>query len=159
MTLTTAPAYPVEVLEQRLSHDRRTFSAKTVIYGIFPGRRHGIRREADIGEAHLDRYDSHLLYLPLLILALSLLDAIFTLKLLPRGATEWNPLMRPLIETDVGLFILVKTLITGAGLVWLVALSRFRLFRVFSMNRVLGLILFAYGTLIAYETTLLLMYP
>lgn len=160
MALTTAPAYSCsgEVLEQRLPQDRRMFSAKTVLYGIFPGRRRGIRREADIGEAHLDCYDSHLLYLPLLILTFSLLDAVFTLTLLPRGATEWNPLMRPLIETNVGLFILVKTLITGIGLVWLIALSRFRLFKVFSMNSVLGLILFGYGALIVYESTLLLTY-
>jgi hypothetical protein len=129
-----------------------------VFYGIFPGRRRGIRREADIGEAQLDRYDAHLLYLPLLILTLSLLDAVLTLTLLPKGATEWNPVMRPLIETDVGLFVLVKTLITGIGLIWLIALSRFRLFKIFSMNNLLGLILAGYGILIAYESALLLMY-
>jgi hypothetical protein len=159
MHLSTAPTYaPNEEREQRLQHDRRSFSVKTVLYGIFPGRRQGVRREVDIGQAHLDRYDPQLLYLPFLILTLSLVDAVLTLTLLPRGATEWNPLMRPLIETDVGLFVLVKTLVTGMGLTWLVALSRFRLFKVCSMNCVLGLILSGYGTLIAYESAMLLLY-
>lgn len=142
-------------IERRLHDERRNYSWRTFYRGVLAARRRDVRREPEWAVQHLDWYEPGLLLTALLILLLSLLDAILTLSLLPRGAIEWNPLMRYLIESDVSAFILVKTFVTGFSLVCLIALSRFRLFNLLSLHQILGAILVAYGVLIAYEITLL----
>lgn len=68
------------------------------------------------------RYEASLLFVAIGILALSMLDAHWTLLLLGAGvATELNPLMLVLMEYDIQLFVIAKGLITGAGVVALVA--------------------------------------
>lgn len=149
-------AFSRPFIDRRIHGERRNYSWRTFYHGVFAARRRDVRRGQEVQVQHIDWYEPGLLLTALLILSLSLLDAILTLSLLPRGAIEWNPLMRHLIETDVSLFILVKTLVTGFGLVVLIALSKFRLFNLLSLQHILGGILVAYIMLITYEFTLLL---
>jgi len=68
------------------------------------------------------RYGARLLFVATGILTLSMLDAHWTLVLLEAGiASELNPLMLALMEYDVQLFVIAKGVITGAGVVALVA--------------------------------------
>ena len=89
------------------------------------------------------------------ILALSALDATFTLRLLESGSVrEANPFMRFLIEHDVQIFVNLKTVLTASGLLFMVVASRARLagMRVGTLlHAVLGL----YVGLILYELVLL----
>jgi hypothetical protein len=64
-----------------------------------------------------------------LVLALSLLDAAFTLFLLGRGAFELNPLMACLIERDPLLFLAVKLFLTGGSLLVILIYEEAPLFR------------------------------
>lgn len=67
-------------------------------------------------------YEASLLFVATGVFALSMLDAHWTLLLLGAGlATELNPLMRVLLEYDIQLFLTAKGVITGAGVVALVA--------------------------------------
>ncbi len=158
MVDTSESVFARPFIERRFCNDRRNYSWRTFYHGVSEARRRDVRREDEEVAPHLDCYEPGLLLVALVILLLSLLDAILTLSLLPRGAIEWNPLMRYLIETDVSVFILLKTFVTGFGLVCLIALGRFRLFNLLSLHHILGGILIAYGMLITYEMTLLLNY-
>lgn len=158
MNSTAEPVFSRPFFERREQSDRREFSWHTFWHGIFSPRRRAVRRQQETVAQHLDWYEPQLMFVAVLILLLSLLDALLTLSLLPKGAIEWNPLMRFLIETNVSLFILSKLLVTGFSLVCLIALGRFRLFSVISLQHILGTIVFMYGCLITYETMLLLKY-
>jgi len=71
------------------------------------------------------RHQAGVLFAATGILALSMLDAHWTLVLLEAGvATELNPLMLVLMEHDTQLFVIAKGVITGAGVVALVACAR-----------------------------------
>ena len=63
----------------------------------------------------------------LAILALNLVDVIFTLRHLELGAIELNPLMRPLLEKGPLLFVLGKHLMVGACIVAVAAHCGLRL--------------------------------
>ncbi len=140
---------------RRYLRDRREFNAKMFLYGAVAGRRCLARRLSDQDTQHLDRYEARLVYITVIIVIFSVLDAILTLHLLSLGATEWNPFMQQLIESDTRLFVIVKMALTGWGVVCLVALGKRRLFRLFTKEHLLHLLLIGYGGLVAYEVVLL----
>jgi hypothetical protein len=86
---------------------------------------------------------------------LSFVDALFTLTLLNRGATEANPVMAPLVLGDGRSFAYWKLGLTIAGVVVLVVLARARLFRVVPAGLLLYLALACYVVLVIYEWRLL----
>jgi hypothetical protein len=89
------------------------------------------------------------------VLLLSCADALMTLRLLERGASELNAIMRVLIESDTQLFAALKMALTGAGLLFLVIHHRFRVFRRFRVDQLLCAVLLLYLLLIGYELALL----
>jgi hypothetical protein len=101
-------------------------------------------------------HDPQLLSLIVAISGLSALDSGFTLLLLSSGAAlELNPFMQLLIEHDVRLFVAVKGLITGAGLVFLAAAMKYRSRQPARLSAVLQTICALYVTLIVYEVHLI----
>ena len=122
-------------------------------------RRRGMRRDVDKQHGHyVDIHEPKTIYVSVLIIILSCFDAFFTLLLLQKGiAYEANPVMKVLIETDnATLFVLAKTAITAACIIFLVAHKHFWIIR----NRVrthaaLFAALVAYVCLINYEVILL----
>ena len=61
---------------------------------LFGGRRKSARRDRDKKDfIYVDQYHPWLLVAILLLVILSICDALFTLRLLEQGATEKNPLM------------------------------------------------------------------
>ena len=79
--------------DRRFRKDRRKragFNIRVLIYG----RREHIRRQEDKHRIfYVDRYNSSLLGLIVVILFLSVLDALLTLFLIENGAFEVNPIM------------------------------------------------------------------
>ena len=88
------------------------------------------------------------------ILLLCGADAILTLTLIARGASEINPLMAPLVAGSGHGFVFWKFGMTAAGVVLLTVLARLRV-----MGRGVGVILYIvlglYVILIGYELFLL----
>ena len=142
-------------VERRETHDRRLHSWRTVTYCGLQGR--GRRRQARRCEYnyYLDWYDTKLVFTGLAVLVMSCLDALFTLTLLGRGASEANYFMARLLETSDELFITVKVAVTAFGIIFLLMHSHFRILRIISGKQLLQLLVGVYGLLIAYELLLL----
>jgi hypothetical protein len=116
------------------------------------GRRSQPRRDDELAEYGVDRYRPHLLVLAIGILILSCLDAAFTLTLLQRGvASEANPLMRVLIDHDRQIFVNLKVVLTGAAVVFMVALADWPFLRALRVRHVMIATLVMYGAIVGYE--------
>jgi hypothetical protein len=141
--------------ERRAAPDRRRHSWRTVTYcGLHGrGRRHQARRQDH--SYYLDRYEYGLVFVGLLVMLLSCVDALLTLFLLDRGAYEVNYLMARLLDMGVRPFILAKIIITAAGVLFLLMHAHFRLLRVTSGKRMLQVLAAIYGLLIGWEAVLL----
>lgn len=135
--------------------DRRKQRVWAFIYGCFHPRRRAHRREQDDHHWHTDWHDSGLLYLALAIVLMSCMDALFTLNLLAVGGEELNLFMKFMIEDNVDRFLMTKIGLTSAGVVVLVAASRYKMLGIVPVRRMLQLICAGYCVLIAHELILL----
>lgn len=101
---------PYSGFERRSSQDRRQRNLTLWQWLCFKGMRATGRRSADRKRiVAFDRYRPSLMVAALVVLGLSLLDALFTLVLLSQGAREINPVMRYFIDHHgPRVFILVK---------------------------------------------------
>ncbi len=142
--------------DERRVADRRRRRYWGIWYGGFRPRRRGGRRLEDaIRFPIVDWHASHLLAVAVAILLLCVGDAALTVALLSAGAVEVNPVMAVVIGRDATLFAAAKTTLTGAGIVCLVAASRYRFFRALRVELVLYVLLAGYAALIGYEFWLL----
>jgi len=137
-------------VERRLGGDRRHLTWRSFLQGGLTPRRRGGRRA---GEQHLpvDWHEPYLLFLSLTILLLSVADAFLTLTLIVGGAQEANPLLAYILRDGPEWFAAVKLGLTGAGVLVLVAMARFRVFRIMRVAFVLQGVFVVYVVLIAYE--------
>jgi uncharacterized membrane protein YczE len=103
----------------------------------------------------VDWHHPQWLAVALLTLLLSLADALLTLTLLPLGATEFNPFMRPLVNGSGHAFAFWKLGLTSLGLVVLILLARLRAFGGLPVGTILYAVLAGYVVLVAYELSLL----
>ena len=102
--------------EKRRGSDRRTDNKARLKYLLFNGRRERSRRDEDRGKAAIfDRYNQKLFLAITTILVLSILDAVLTLIVIQRGATELNPVMAYFLELGIPTFIVAKYLLTSIG--------------------------------------------
>ena len=103
-------------IERRSGQDRRQqqFSKRF----FFKGGRESTRRTEDRNRiAVFDRYQPNLLIGIIVVLSLSILDAIFTLTLISRGAKELNPVMRYYLSHGPEVFISVKYGLTALPMI------------------------------------------
>lgn len=142
------------ISERRRTDDRRALSWRTFLFGSLTPRRRGNRRGEGV-DGLLDWYEPHLLFLAIVILLMSVTDAFLTLRLIDLGASEANPIMAYLLERTPRLFITAKMLLTGTGIVVLVALARARVFRVIRISNIIHWCMLGYVALLAYEGWLL----
>jgi hypothetical protein len=142
------------VPDRRVATDRRTMSWRTFLQGGLTPRRREPRRDT---ERHglVDWHKPHLLVLSITILLLSVADAFLTLTLMKHGAAEANPLMNYLLAEHPQFFGGAKMVLTGGGVLVLVALARARVFRLVRVEAIMHWFLLAYVALIAYECWLL----
>ncbi len=130
--------------------DRRMLSWRSFAYGAFKGRRERERR-AGHRLGYIDRYAPSVVLVTVGVFALGCLDAYLTLRLLAAGASEVNPLLDFVLSIDIDLFILVKLVLTGIGLLVLVLHKNFTVLSRFTGQRLLHGSLVLYVCLIAYE--------
>jgi len=128
----------------------------SVLYGSFNPRRRAPQRRLDDSSFHsLDWHSSHLLAVAIGILLLSVTDAFLTVVLLQGGANEVNPVMAVLIYRSVAVFTALKMAMTGASVMLMVFLARYRFMRLLRVEWVLYGVLTAYVALIGYEVWML----
>ena len=144
----------------RSDRRRRDSWLVDVRYALW-GRRRELRRHADRRKiaSIVDCYPSSLLLVALATVIFSAADAAFTLVILNHGiATEANPAMRLLLDLGVPAFVGVKMLVTGVGVVLLVAYFKVRTFGGLTMQHMLVAICGIYACLVGYELVLLNVY-
>ena len=152
----TAPRAPAWLAERRVRADRRHRRWWSVCYGSFNPRRRRPARRLDDSRFHpVDWYAAHLLAVSIGILLLSAADAFLTAILLLHGADEVNPLMAALVYRSVAVFAGFKMALTGASIVLMVFLSRYRFMRVIRVELVLYAVFVVYIGLIGYEIWML----
>ena len=142
--------------ERRERTDRRRRAWWSVLYGSFnPRRRRPARRLGDSRFHPVDWYSAHLLAVSIGILLLSATDAFLTGILLLQGADEMNPVMAVLLYRSVAAFATLKMAMTGAGIVVMVFLARYRFMRMIRVEFALYAVLTIYASLIGYEIWML----
>ncbi len=121
------------------------------------GRRRTPRRVPDARSTGVDVYERPVFWMAVSIVVLSCLDATFTLILMREGIVEeWNPLMAILIADDVQLFANLKTAITGAAVILMVACYHGTVLGRVPVRWIFKGIVGGYALLITYEIALLL---
>ena len=103
----------------------------------------------------VDWHEPHLLFLAITILLLSVADAFLTLTLMTMGATEANPFLAYVLAEHPKAFAGIKMLLTGGGVLVLVAVARAKVFSVMRVSTVLHCLLACYAALIFYEWSML----
>jgi hypothetical protein len=151
-------ASPVQAdQERRCGCDRRgkTASLRTAFWPL--GQRSRCRRKSDRIRPHfVDRFSTGAFVLIMMLLIASIVDAILTVDLLREGAYELNPLMDHFLEYGVQPFLLVKYLLTAAGLPVLLIYQHHYLFgtRV-RVGYLIPVAVTLYGVLIVYQLVLI----
>jgi hypothetical protein len=145
----------IQTGDRRRGLDRRKHPLRSLVFGHFSPRRRGPRRARDGSIASTDWYEPHWLVVAVVILLLSVADAVLTLTLIADGALEENPLMAPLVRGSAGGFAVVKLGLTAIGVMLLMALARVRAFGRLPVGALLYLVLTVYAMLVAYELRML----
>lgn len=143
-------------VEKRAQQNRRQYKFLSLWKAFSAPRRFEGRRSDDRRFATLDRYDSGLCTLAILLVLLSITDSVFTLTLIARGGSEVNPFMNYMLQHSIGLFMIVKMLLTAIPAVVLVATHNLLLFKRIRARSILAAMVGMYGGLIVYEIGLLI---
>lgn len=139
---------------RRSDPDRRRRLFWSLIYGGLRPRRRDGRRVGDLFQPIVDWHGPGLFASAFLVLVLCVIDALLTVQLLSAGADEANPVMALYTEGDGHRFAAMKLFLTGAGLLVLVAMARFRVFRILRVATLVHGVLAGYAVLVAYELLL-----
>ena len=137
--------------------DRRKQGAPRFSKYWLTGRRESLRREEDRHGLYTpDRYSHTTFLLILLIVALSVLDAIFTLNLVDRGATELNPIMDYYLTQGPLVFFVTKYLLTFASIMVVLLYQNAYLFRTkLQVKSVFLLFLISFALIVQWELYLM----
>ncbi len=143
-------------IEKRSEQNRRQHTVYSIWKALVAPRRFEGRRRDDRRFATLDRYDSGLCTLAILLVLMSITDSVFTLTLISRGGSEVNPFMNYMLQHSIGLFMVVKMLLTAIPAVVLVATHNLMLFNKIRARSILAAAVGMYAGLIMYEIGLLI---
>jgi hypothetical protein len=112
------PPNDLTLCEQRSGEDRRIRRVPTLRYIFFPGRRQKPRRREDAQRFFFfDRYSTKLFVAIVVILFLSIFDALLTLYLIGVGSSEINPIMAFFLKFGPLIFMAAKYFLTSLGVV------------------------------------------
>jgi hypothetical protein len=105
----------IDFTERRMGRERRTGRFGDLRWFLKTGRRRRVRRQADKRGLHLlDYYPPKLFPLLVVVLLLSITDAILTLYLIDNGAVELNPVMAYYLKLGPNIFMATKYMITAS---------------------------------------------
>jgi hypothetical protein len=117
-------------LERRTTEDRRKQQTPFWSFFTFFGRRRWLRRKSDREEGgYSDRYSPVLFFFIVLILALNILDSLFTMILIDLGGQEFNPIVQSVMALHGDQFWIWKFLMVSGSLVLLCLHRGFKFFR------------------------------
>jgi hypothetical protein len=144
-------------VDRRAEQDRRQKQLPFLKWLFFNGRRQTSRREDDHKKiVALDFYSPSLFIGIIVVLSLSLLDAMLTLILLSRGATELNPVMDYYLNHGPYTFIAVKYGLTALAVLIVVLLKNaLPRRRRFGTATLLHLFAAAFGSVVIWQFYLL----
>ena len=113
-------------IDRRFAKDRRKRKIPDMVLMLISGKREHIRRQADREKFFfVDRYNARLLAATLIILLLSVCDALLTLFLIGHGSDELNPVMAYFLNLSPWAFISAKYFLTCVGVVTLLIFQNF----------------------------------
>ncbi len=144
-------------MERRHEKNRRAGKYNFKMSWGTKGQRLSGRRQGDLLNTFVDRYSPRVRYFSIGLLILSVLDALFTLRILEKGGVELNPFMGALIAFDIGWFLFVKIAMTAAALFTLLIFYHFSWMRVLRVSHIIYGAFVMYAILIQYEIALLWM--
>jgi len=139
------------ITDNRAATDRREFGWRTVLFGFLRSRRRSSRRESEGEPLYTDWHHPWLFFLAVGTMLLSTIDAFLTLRLIELGAIEINPVMAALMGHSMSTFAVAKMLMTAAGILALVFLSRAPFLRRIRTGLFLTLLFSLYACLVCYE--------
>lgn len=144
-------------LEKRSGFDRRDGRIRIFSKYWLTGKRTIIRRTEDRQRLILiDRHSPKTFVAILLIITLSVVDAILTLNLVDNGAAELNPIMAYYLGHGPLAFFWVKYLLTSAAVLILLLIKNIRIFNTrFQAKSLFILVLIPYAFVIQWEIYLL----
>jgi hypothetical protein len=148
------PSHMISAPERR-GADRRRRVLRALWLGSFRRRRHGPRRAGEHAATAVDWHHPQWLAIAILIVAFSAGDALLTLALIDRGASEANPLMAPLVTGSVAVFAIVKIGLTAGSVIVLTQMAGSRAFGRLPVGAFLYSAFVLYGVLLVYELHLL----
>lgn len=142
--------------ERRSGRDRRD-PHPPLFKRIFPkGMRESVRRAEDCNRiVVLDRYEPSLFISIMIVLILSLLDALLTLILIAHGARELNPVMRYCLNHGPQVFILAKYGLTALSVLIIVLANEALTTRCRLCTGILPVFASVFGTVVVWESYLL----
>jgi hypothetical protein len=126
--------------------DRRLRPTSFISALRFGGRRRGFRREGEGRNQYVDRLSLRAISLTSILFALSTLGAMFTRVHLENGASELNPLMEQMIQTDFQSALIIKSLGVGYAACFLAIHQNFKV-SFYGMHLLTAL----YSVLLAYH--------
>ena len=152
-----AVAAPGVVFERRSGKDRRKKSFNFLRRPFSPGNRRMLRRKTDRHRFFLfDYYSPKLFYSIVLVLMLSVTDALLTLWLVSEGAQELNPVMAYFLSQGPNVFLLSKYLLTSFSVVIVVLLNYMTFQRLrFPMGELLRVFAGCFAAVVIWEAFLL----
>jgi hypothetical protein len=120
------------------------------------GRRMKNRRAEEHRQPYyVDRFSRGMLLCIVLLVAASLIDAAFTIRLLRAGGQEANPVMDRLLSHSVEAFVIGKYLLTVVGLPLLLIFKNHYLFgTALRVGHLIGVAVALYVVLIGYQIVL-----
>ncbi len=140
--------------DRRETPDRR----RRLLYSLFVGglnpRRRTHRREGTHARG-LDMHEAKWLGVAMIIMLMSVADAMLTLQLMNLGAVEVNPVMAFALDGGSPAFAYLKVALTSLGVVVLTVMARVHAFGRIPVGLVLYGVLGLYGSLVFYEFRLL----
>jgi hypothetical protein len=138
--------------ERRLFRfERRRRPTPMVSRYTFRGRRRDIRRSPEGRRGYyVDRYSPIEIAGVIVLLTLTVIDAMATLHILRKGGTELNPIMRSALEVGNEYFLISKLTISLAGAILILLHSRYP-----GVRRALQALLALYGGVVIYHGILI----
>ena len=143
--------------DKRSGKDRRARNVPMFKYLILPGIRRKARRKEDSRNYfYFDRYSSKLFATIVVILFLSIFDALLTLYLIEKGSSEINPIMAYFLKFGPLTFMGAKYFLTSLGIVTLLIFKNVFISRAKMYTGTLFLyVILAFSTVIAWELYLI----
>jgi len=138
-------------IERRNIGDHRRTPTRPLSRYSLRGHRKKARREGEDRNYYVDRYEPRYFVLISLILALCVLDAYFTLKIIDSGGKELNRLMLVFIYKKPISALVFKYLVTAVSIIFILIHKNFLVFGKIRVCSLIYVFFSVYLALVAYE--------